>query len=76
LTSFTVCGDVQDVINHKAAIVDDSQCVMLCTGNRDTYCGGPSLITYYTWTGTPLNSWTFESGNSAGKYEFLIGGRL
>ncbi|KAK6600464.1 WSC domain-containing protein [Botrytis cinerea] len=70
------CGDVQDVINHKAAIVDDSQCVMLCTGNRDTYCGGPSLITYYTWTGTPLNSWTFESGNSAGKYEFLIGGPI
>ncbi|KAK6596307.1 WSC domain-containing protein [Botrytis cinerea] len=71
-----LCGDVQDVINHKAAIVDDSQCVMLCTGNRDTYCGGPSLITYYTWTGTPLNSWTFESGNSAGKYEFLIGGPI
>ncbi|KAF7903668.1 uncharacterized protein EAF01_006717 [Botrytis porri] len=70
------CGDVQDVINHKAAIVDDSQCVMLCTGNRDTYCGGPSLITYYTWTGTPLNKWTFESGNSAGKYEFLIGGPI
>ncbi|KAF7860407.1 hypothetical protein EAF04_008533 [Stromatinia cepivora] len=70
------CGDVQNVIDHRAALVNDSQCVMLCSGDRDTYCGGPSLISYYVWTDTPLNSWTFESGNAAGRYEFLIGGPI
>ncbi|KAJ8067756.1 hypothetical protein OCU04_003360 [Sclerotinia nivalis] len=70
------CGDVQNVIDHSAALVNDTKCVMLCSGDRDTYCGGPSLISYYVWTDTPLNTWTFETGNAAGRYEFLIGGPI
>jgi hypothetical protein len=47
---------------------------MTCTGNDSYTCGGPDRIQYYTWTGEPLNSWTFETGNNAGEYRFLIGG--
>ncbi|KAI9649851.1 hypothetical protein NHQ30_002433 [Ciborinia camelliae] len=64
------------VIDHSATIVPDTNCVNLCTGDRNTYCGGPNLISYYVWDGTPLNSWTFQSGNAAGRYEFLIGGPI
>ncbi|PQE03617.1 WSC domain-containing protein [Rutstroemia sp. NJR-2017a BBW] len=71
-----VCGDVQDVINQGATIVSDSQCTNLCSGNRTQYCGGPDLISYYVWTGQPLDSWTFKTGNSAGSYQFLIGGPI
>jgi hypothetical protein len=49
---------------------------MTCTGNDSYICGGPDRIQYYTWTGTPLNSWDFRSGNDAGEYQFLIGGEL
>ncbi|KAM3067190.1 hypothetical protein ACMFMG_005441 [Clarireedia jacksonii] len=70
------CGDVQDVINQGATIIDDSKCINLCSGNRTQYCGGPDLISYYVWTGQPLDSWTFQTGNSAGSYEFLIGGPI
>ncbi|KAB8297713.1 hypothetical protein EYC80_001520 [Monilinia laxa] len=70
------CGDAQNVIDHSATLVSDSKCINLCTGDRNTYCGGPDLISYYVWTGVPLNSWTFENGNAAGKYEFLIGGPI
>ena len=49
---------------------------MTCTGNDSYICGGPDRIQYYTWTGTPLNSWDFRTGNDAGEYQFLIGGEF
>lgn len=51
---------------------------MICTNdtnkNGGYYCGGSSRMSYYTWEGEPLSSWTFATGNDAGAYEFLIGG--
>ena len=52
----------------------ESDCNSVCTGNASYICGGGDRISYYEWTGTPLNSWTFASGNAAGQYQFLIGG--
>ena len=47
---------------------------MACTGNASYFCGGGNRISYYTWTGTPLYTWTYASGIAAGAYQFLIGG--
>jgi hypothetical protein len=47
---------------------------MACSGNSTYICGGPDRISYYAWTGTPLNTWEYASGNAAGEYQFLIGG--
>ncbi len=70
-----VCGDYSDVINAGAAYTEESACTMPCSGNDSYLCGGPDLIQFYLWEGTQLDSWTFESGNDAGIYEFLIGGK-
>jgi hypothetical protein len=32
--------------------------------------------TIYNWTGPPLTTWNFPTGNAAGLYEFLIGGPI
>jgi len=63
-----------DVTKAGATLQPDEECNMACTGNATTICGGGSRISYYTWTGTPLNSWDFAVGDAAGRYEFLIGG--
>ncbi|KAF4631590.1 hypothetical protein G7Y89_g6540 [Cudoniella acicularis] len=68
------CGDVQNAIDAGATLQPEDTCNMLCSGNSSYYCGGPSRIQYYTWSGTPLESWDFKSGPEAGEYQFLIGG--
>jgi hypothetical protein len=72
------CGDVAGVIASGATKQPDSDCNMLCTDNQNSnggyICGGPSRLSYYTWTGDPLYSWDFASGNDAGSYEFLMSG--
>lgn len=70
-----VCGDVQNVIAAGATLMPEGDCNMVCSGNDSYLCGGPSRISYYTWTGIPLSSWDFETGISAGEYQFLIGGK-
>jgi hypothetical protein len=68
------CGDSFD-IPAGAAIVDDSQCNTLCSGDNLHYCGAGNLLAYYTWEGeTPLYDWSYASSNAAGEYQFLIGG--
>ena len=62
------------MIDAGATFAAESDCNMACSGNASTICGGPSRMSYYNWTGTPLNSWDFKTGNAAGSYEFLIGG--
>jgi hypothetical protein len=72
------CGDVAGVIASGATKQPESDCNMLCTddkGKNGGYiCGGPSRLSYYTWTGDPLYNWNYASGNDAGKYEFFISG--
>jgi hypothetical protein len=67
------CGDAQNIIDSGATVKPESDCNMVCSGNDSYICGGSGRISYYTWTGTPLNSWTFETGANAGEYQFLIG---
>ncbi|EFW13530.1 copper radical oxidase [Coccidioides posadasii str. Silveira] len=68
------CGDVADIGKAGAKLVPESRCSMTCPGNETAICGAGNLITYYKWTGSPLQTWSFPSGNAAGRYEFLIGG--
>ncbi|CZR53720.1 related to glyoxal oxidase precursor [Phialocephala subalpina] len=70
------CGDVQNVIDSGATLQAEGDCNMVCSGNDSYICGGPSRISYYTWTGAPLASWDFRTGISAGEYQFLIGGPI
>ncbi|KAK3075865.1 hypothetical protein LTR53_000438 [Teratosphaeriaceae sp. CCFEE 6253] len=71
------CGDVQNVIDAGATLQPESDCNMVCSGdaagNGGHICGGPSRLSYYTWSGS-LYNWEFPTGDAAGAYEFLIGG--
>lgn len=72
------CGDQSDVANAGATLMPESDCNMVCandTGkNGGHLCGGPNRISYYTWTGAPLTTWSYAKGVSAGKYTFLTSG--
>ncbi|KAF8534900.1 putative glyoxal oxidase precursor [Trichophaea hybrida] len=68
------CGDATDVTNAGRTLQPETDCNVACSGNASYICGGGSRISYYTWTGTPLNSWNFATGAAAGRYDFLIGG--
>ena len=68
------CGDISDVAAANATLQPESDCKTVCPGNGNYTCGGGSRLSYYTWTGTPLNQFTVASGNAAGQYKFLIGG--
>jgi Glyoxal oxidase N-terminus/WSC domain len=68
------CGDEATVKALGRTFSPESDCNMPCTGNISTYCGSGDRISYYTWAGTPLNTWDFPTGNAAGEYKFLIGG--
>ncbi|KAK1545521.1 WSC domain-containing protein [Colletotrichum paranaense] len=70
------CGDPANIVTQKAAFVDDSECNIVCPGNRSSICGGGARLSTYFWTGTtPLYSWNFGTdAASAGVYENLIGG--
>jgi len=54
-------------------IVDDSQCNAQCSGNTAYYCGSGNLLSYYTWTASPVK-FNFPKGSAAGQYSLLIGG--
>lgn len=68
------CGDQAHVIAAGSVFMPESDCNMPCTGNQSQLCGAGNRISFYNWTGTPLDAWKFTSGNAAGRYEFLIGG--
>lgn len=71
-----MCGDATNIAKVGAKIVPDSQCSDPCSGNPSFLCGGGNLISYYKWTGTPLNTWATPTGINAGEYQFLIGGLI
>ena len=70
------CGDLSDVQTQGATIAPDTDCNMLCSGNASYYCGAGNRISYYAWQGAGLPQWSYGSGNSAGAYQFLIGGPI
>ena len=46
---------------------------MPCSGNGSYICGAGNRLSYYTWQGTPFQTWSYPEGNDAGEYVFLIG---
>ena len=68
------CGDVANIAAAGATIQPESDCNSVCSGDPTVVCGGGDRISYYQWTGTPLYTWKFPTGNAAGEYVFLIGG--
>ncbi|KAI9840491.1 MAG: hypothetical protein M1838_004047 [Thelocarpon superellum] len=68
------CGDVVDIENVGATQAPETDCSVPCSGNVSTLCGGGSRLSYYKWTGTPLNVWHYPTGTAAGQYSQLIGG--
>jgi hypothetical protein len=60
---------------NPAAIVPDSECNSVCSGNGTYLCGSGNLMTYYAWNSTtPLYEFGFPTGAEAGEYSLLIGG--
>lgn len=68
------CGDEATVKSLGRTFSPESDCNMPCPVNASTICGSGNRLSYYTWTGTPLDTWNFPIGNAAGEYKFLIGG--
>jgi hypothetical protein len=82
------CGDVENLTGNGGVIGADSECTMACSGMLLIYlslsytylkpgdathiCGGPSRLTFYSWSG--LNTWNRPA--NTGRYEFLIGGLI
>lgn len=66
------CGDDTDRINAGAQWLSASSCNMECTGSPTELCGGGNALNYYTQP--PTQNWGQGVGNSAGSYQFLIGG--
>ncbi|THC88544.1 hypothetical protein EYZ11_012005 [Aspergillus tanneri] len=66
------CGDASNA--NGLQLLPESECTMPCPGNLRAICGAGARITYYRWTGTPLQQWSHPVGSAAGRYEFLIGG--
>lgn len=74
LTPYIDCGDQSNIAVVGAQLVPDSQCNVACSGNTSTLCGAGNLLSYYNWTGTPINTWHRPQGNAAGQYRLLVGG--
>ncbi|MCJ1314408.1 hypothetical protein MMC25_008090 [Agyrium rufum] len=68
------CGDASDLVLAGSTKAPESDCSIACTGNSSYLCGGGNRVSYYTWTGTPLQTWHTPTGNNSGQYQFLIGG--
>ncbi|KAI9833274.1 MAG: hypothetical protein M1826_000187 [Phylliscum demangeonii] len=68
------CGDVANIATAGATLAPEADCSTPCSGNASAICGNGARLSYYTWTGPALYSWKFGSGQSAGQYQFLIGG--
>ncbi|RMD45067.1 hypothetical protein DV735_g193, partial [Chaetothyriales sp. CBS 134920] len=66
------CGDDTDRINANATYLATTACNYACSGDPTALCGGADSMNYYSWP--DLNFWGQGTGNSAGAYEFLIGG--
>lgn len=45
---------------------DSSGCNMVCAGNSSEFCGGPNLLSAYTYTGTDLPPISTGGGGGGG----------
>lgn len=45
---------------------------MNCPGNATALCGAGNRLAFYTWTGTPLQTYGYPSGYLAGEYQYLV----
>jgi hypothetical protein len=70
------CGDQAHVIAAGNNFYPESDCNMPCPGNSSQLCGAGNRISFYNWTGTPLESWSFATGNNAGIYQYLTSGPI
>ena len=68
------CGDASDLAAAGSTLKPETDCSTACPGDARYLCGGGNRLSYYTWSGTPLTSFSVASGNAAGQYKFLIGG--
>ena len=68
------CGDVSNIAAAGSVPEPAGDCNVACPGAPAYLCGGGNRISYYKWTGTPLNTWTVATGNNAGQYQFFIDG--
>ncbi|OLN88507.1 WSC domain-containing protein-like protein 1 [Colletotrichum chlorophyti] len=70
------CGDPSNLVTAGSKFVAETDCNMVCLGNRTTICGGGGRLSTYFWTGKPLYSWNWGTdAQTAGSYELLIGGK-
>jgi Glyoxal oxidase N-terminus/WSC domain len=66
------CGDDTDRVNSGALYRAEADCNQACADSPEDLCGGGNAINYYT---RPVsNTWNQGIGDSAGQYQFLIGG--
>lgn len=68
------CGDVANIAAAGTTVRPDGECNTVCPGDSRYLCGAGNRLSYYKWTGTPINVWNYPTGNGAGAYQFLIGG--
>jgi hypothetical protein len=48
ISCLTVCGTSADFTTADAALLGDSACNMVCSGNSTQLCGGAGAISFYT----------------------------
>ena len=68
------CGDIDDITASGSTVAPEGDCNVACSGDSDYLCGGGNRLSWYQWTGTPLYTWSYPTGNAAGAYQQLIGG--
>ncbi|TAQ87945.1 hypothetical protein B7494_g3730 [Chlorociboria aeruginascens] len=68
------CGDGSKLNAAGSTKAAETDCSITCSGDPMYFCGGNNRLSYYKWTGTPLNVWNTPTGNNAGSYQLLIGG--
>ena len=68
------CGDDSYLQSTGSIQTPETDCQDPCTGDKNYLCGGGNRLSYYKWTGIPLNVWNTPTGADMGSYEFLIGG--
>ena len=64
------CGDASDVAASDSVPALETDCSSVCTGNASELCGGSNRISYYEWTGTPLWTFQYPTGNAMGEYQY------
>ncbi len=68
------CGEDSVLVGSGSTIQPETDCQVPCSGDGTYYCGGGARLSYYKWTGTPINVFHKPTGNAAGSYQFLVGG--